>query len=118
MAMRLGEPQIQEGALGGDVRTLQQILVGQGYNTGGIDGIYGPMTTQAVKNFQSAKGLVADGIVGPLTWAALKGETPAPVPTPAPISTPTARLANVGIPTLWIALGLGLVGMVVLSGKR
>ena len=37
----------------------------------GIDGSFGPVTEQAVKDFQSGSGLVADGVVGPLTWAAL-----------------------------------------------
>jgi murein L,D-transpeptidase YcbB/YkuD len=32
-----------------------------------IDGIFGPKTEQAVKDFQKSKGLTADGIVGPYT---------------------------------------------------
>jgi peptidoglycan hydrolase-like protein with peptidoglycan-binding domain len=34
-----------------------------------VDGSYGPLTTQAVKDFQTANGLLADGIVGPKTQA-------------------------------------------------
>ena len=36
------------------------------------DGKFGPLTEEAVKEFQKAHGLVADGIVGEKTWTALK----------------------------------------------
>ena len=36
------------------------------------DGKFGPLTEEAVKEFQTSHGLVADGIVGAKTWAALK----------------------------------------------
>src|SRR5574344_2434615 len=36
------------------------------------DGKFGPLTEEAVKEFQKAHGLGADGIVGEKTWAALK----------------------------------------------
>ena len=36
------------------------------------DGIFGPLTEEAVKEFQTEHALKADGIVGEKTWAALK----------------------------------------------
>ena len=39
--------------------------------TGKIDGIFGPLTEKAVKEWQKAQGLVADGIIGAKTWAKL-----------------------------------------------
>ncbi|MFD0545067.1 peptidoglycan-binding protein [Streptomyces mexicanus] len=38
-----------------------------------MDGIYGPLTENAVKRLQKRAGLVVDGIVGPHTWKALRG---------------------------------------------
>jgi len=55
---------------GADVRLCQERLNthGAGLKT---DGVFGPLTQTAVKNFQRGSHLTVDGIVGPLTWAAL-----------------------------------------------
>jgi peptidoglycan hydrolase-like protein with peptidoglycan-binding domain len=37
-----------------------------------VDGIYGPMTADAVAAFQAHCGLWVDGVVGPETWSALQ----------------------------------------------
>lgn len=58
---------------GDDVRAVQSALERSGFSPGGIDGVYGPKTTNAVKAYQKARKLVVDGIVGPKTWAALMG---------------------------------------------
>ncbi len=52
-------------------KTIQTKLKRWGYYTGNVDGIYGPLTTAAVKYFQRKNGLTVDGIVGPKTAAAL-----------------------------------------------
>ena len=65
------------GAQGDNVTTIQQALDGLGYDTGEIDGIFGPVTYQAVKAFQKDNGLVVDGIVGKATMSVLFGDTPA-----------------------------------------
>ena len=52
------------------VRPLQQLLQARGYNVA-VDGIFGPVTEGAVKDFQQSKGLTADGIAGPQTWPKL-----------------------------------------------
>lgn len=43
-----------------------------GYNCGTPDGVKGPRTIEAIKQFQRDNGLTADGIVGNQTRAALK----------------------------------------------
>jgi len=63
---------LKPGDSGSEVTTLQNELTSLGYSPGKADGTYGPATEQAVKNFQTAKGLAADGIVGPKTLAALQ----------------------------------------------
>lgn len=60
---------------GNDVLQLQKRLVTLGYTQIGVpDGVFGPKTDQAVRQYQQDNGLVIDGIVGPLTWKQLFGE--------------------------------------------
>jgi len=42
---------------------LQRLLTARGYDTGGVDGRVGPMTIEAVRNYQVAEGLTPDGYV-------------------------------------------------------
>lgn len=49
------------------VRALQRDLKRAGDSPGPIDGLYGPLTEQAVRRFQAAHRLTVDGIAGPQT---------------------------------------------------
>lgn len=71
-------PTISEGATGPVVRWAQYLLVRRTLTYQQIDGNFGPITKNAVEEFQSYKGLTVDGIVGPATWAALGGDGPEP----------------------------------------
>jgi hypothetical protein len=62
---------------GSVVKQIQRSLNDLGYNPGGIDGVFGPMTRAAVTGFQIVKGLVADGEVGARTARALNVTLPA-----------------------------------------
>jgi hypothetical protein len=58
---------LRRGVRGNDVRDLQAFV---NDSTGSVlvqDGIWGPLTDQAVRNFQVRYGLKVDGIVGPQT---------------------------------------------------
>lgn len=49
---------------------VQVALYRYGHYKGEIDGIAGPLTRRAIRNFQRSKGLAVDGVVGPKTRAA------------------------------------------------
>lgn len=76
-------PMLMIQSSGDAVRTLQTMLNEQ-INAGlDVDGEFGPLTEQAVKNYQTLHGLEVDGIVGAETWEALfSGMGPAPSPSP------------------------------------
>ncbi len=59
------------GSRGEEVRKIQQKLKNWGYYSGGVDGIYGTQTQNAVKSFQRKNGLTADGIAGKDTLNAM-----------------------------------------------
>jgi hypothetical protein len=63
---------LQLGDRGPEVAELQRKLDDAGFYTGRVDGIFGLGTVSAVKQFQAARGLVADGIAGPDTQKLLQ----------------------------------------------
>lgn len=69
----LGSRLLKLGRKGEDVRTLQEMLIGLGYDLSqyGADGDYGSETEQAVMDFQQDADLDVDGDYGPMTHAAL-----------------------------------------------
>lgn len=76
----LSSPVLAQGATGTGVANLQDLLASLGikflktFARGAADGVFGPETVAAVKQFQAKAGLKADGIVGPKTLAALDAE--------------------------------------------
>ena len=57
---------------GKDVSELQLRLGSLGFDAGRVDGIFGPSTQLAVRDFQRNAGLVADDVCGPETVVALQ----------------------------------------------
>jgi peptidoglycan hydrolase-like protein with peptidoglycan-binding domain len=76
-----------KGDEGMEVKELQERLRVAGFYFGNATGLFGPITEEAVKRFQTAYNLDADGIVGQATLAKLPpsgvgfGEEQAKVPT-------------------------------------
>jgi N-acetylmuramoyl-L-alanine amidase len=62
---------LHEGWVGDLVADLQAALAVVGQDPGPIDGVFGPRTAAAVREFQTSSGIAADGIVGPQTRAAV-----------------------------------------------
>ena len=72
---------LRQGMSGESVRTLQTYinrlanLIPSVPNVT-VDGMFGPLTTSAVRAAQTALGLTVDGIVGPQTWNAIVNNNP------------------------------------------
>ena len=63
---------LTEGKRGSDqVRCVQSSLNEKGFNSGPVDGWFGPVTRAAVVSYQTANGLVVDGEVGSQTAGSL-----------------------------------------------
>ncbi len=65
-------PTLSKGAVGVEVRHLQNLLKAMGLYTAEVDGRFGPATAAAVRKFQADVGLPANGIVDAQTWAAIE----------------------------------------------
>jgi peptidoglycan hydrolase-like protein with peptidoglycan-binding domain len=96
-------PELRLGSKGKAVKEMQNALKSLGYELGSADGIFGPKTQAAVKQFQKDNQLKPDGIVGKMTQKYLKhGGAPLPVVKPAPdalIISPQAP--GLDLPPLW-----------------
>lgn len=63
---------LKRGSISNYVCIAQDDLNTLGFSTGGLDGIFGGATQNAVIAYQRQKGLTVDGIVGCNTWRALQ----------------------------------------------
>lgn len=94
---------LQEASLmrGDDIAALQTRLTEMGFDCGRVDGIYGPRTEGAVKEFQKSVGAIVDGRCGPATIIALirltkivSGGTPSTLRQAANVQNRGPALAN------------------------
>lgn len=73
-------PRLALGARGQDVQRAQTIFVmikTLGFDQ--IDGVFGPVTRNAVIAFQEGEGIAADGIIGDATWKRMPADPDTPV---------------------------------------
>jgi peptidoglycan hydrolase-like protein with peptidoglycan-binding domain len=95
-----------EGSVDPQVRALQDALARRGFQTGPIDGEFGPLTRAAVISFQTVQGLPATGSADEATLRALGiAMVPKPAPgTPVPAggagTVDTAQLLQVVLAAL------------------
>jgi peptidoglycan hydrolase-like protein with peptidoglycan-binding domain len=66
-----------------DVRAAQQALHDKGFDPGPIDGVAGPRTSAAVKEFQTKENLNVTGSLDADTRAKLMASAPVPAASPA-----------------------------------
>lgn len=67
-----GYPIIRQGSRGNYVCIAQDDLNTLGFRTGGLDGVFGTQTYNAVRSYQTSRGLTVDGIIGCNTWRSLQ----------------------------------------------
>ena len=67
-----GFPTLKRGSISNYVLIAQDDLNTLGFGTGGLDGIFGTATQNAVISYQRSRGLLVDGIVGCNTWRSLQ----------------------------------------------
>lgn len=77
--------QVGYGSTGSAVNKLQNVLNEHGYDLA-VDGIFGPKTQAAVRDYQKKNGLKLDGIVGKETWGSLLAQ-PSYTPSYSPASS-------------------------------
>lgn len=115
-ALAQSYPTLSPGSTGETVSQLQATLKLLGFYTGEINGTYDQPTVNAVSQFQSAAGILADGIAGPSTWqkllpsptdvtatsqpAPITAEAPAPIPPDTSTATPAETQVPLGPPVL------------------
>jgi peptidoglycan hydrolase-like protein with peptidoglycan-binding domain len=112
---------LQTGRSGSRVESLQRQLDKLGYPVGDIDGVFGPLTRDALAAFQAANGLIGTGVADASTRAALDSAAPRsldPKRTNATAKDVAAKGSvvinqadNIKI-TSWIANILGALGVV------
>ena len=67
-----GFPQLKRGSVSNYVCIAQDDLNTLGYTTGGLDGVFGGQTQNAVRRYQASRELSVDGIIGCNTWKSLQ----------------------------------------------
>jgi vacuolar-type H+-ATPase subunit H len=76
------------GRVSADVRSAQQALQAQGFDPGAIDGVMGPRTSAAVRDFQQKENLTVTGQLDAETRARL---TAGGAPAASPASEPSIK---------------------------
>lgn len=103
------------GDKGPNVLILQRLLNGLGYFVGALDGDFGSRTLAALLAFQADNHLVADGIFGPLSREAMGEASPRAV-APARAAAGLVDLAAGGSRIASASVGNGIAGALLGGG--
>ena len=104
---------IQNGSRGPLVSFLQLTLKDLNLYSGNIDGIFGNLTLNAVKTFQTNNNIIPDGIVNEFTWNALLKYMK--VPTTIPYTYDILMLNLLSFKTKYSFLVTGSIGESVMN---
>lgn len=85
----LGSRTTHSGNRGWDVAALQFLLQRAGYGPGRADGLFGPLTRDAVLRAQYAAQIAADGLAGPVTLRSLRGGSGRSTSASTTVSSPS-----------------------------
>ena len=78
-SVNVSPPYLRISSGGPHARSVQEQLQRLKFLSGGMGGIFGQQTEQAVRVFQRGRGIDADGMVGPDAWGRLpKGALTSP----------------------------------------
>jgi len=83
----------------GDARNAQQALKEKGYDPGPIDGVHGPRTSAAIREFQKAEGLPVTGQMDGETRERLMAGSSVSSPAASPSTMSPASPSSVGSPS-------------------
>lgn len=114
--MALGDPQVQQGSSGNDVRALQEILATHRFSVGPIDGYFGTKTRAALIQFQETRGLTPDGVAGGETWKMLRQGPYIMQPSLGPMVPDAPTFASRTLAPSSIMLGLAVLGTMLFTG--
>jgi peptidoglycan hydrolase-like protein with peptidoglycan-binding domain len=84
MTDKVKDKMSRDDSSGGDVRAAQQALRDKGFDPGPIDGMKGPRTTAAIKEFQQKENLPATGTLDSQTRTQLMASVPSASPAAEP----------------------------------
>lgn len=94
-----------------EVKAYQEQLHKLGYYAGDIDGLRGPLTSGAIRNFQRDNDITVDGIVGPATRATLERRLQDKHRNQIALGAGAATMPFLGLdsPLWYIAIAVGCV---------
>ena len=91
---------VANGSVGAAAKAVQQLLIDAGVELrGGADGVFGPVSQAALKNFQRSRGLEASGVADEATLFALTttGSSPADGDDESAVAVPSEYAQLVGL---------------------